>query len=207
MGREGHCKKYCCCVWGVFSVYGPHWVCPSSQHVFSGSTLLQLQGTLQGHTVHCPKWALHFMHFPGIGCSGSDFCVLCKGTDSVGHLFCTLPISEQFSRLGAWRVHCSRWAVHLNHLPCPATTFPPCAMRALSQVYRLSPLGSWAQAVTLLADANRPGSQEDLVSNWEPVHNVLKDASLRQRLPLAFWLWLSHLPLCLRQGMVQSAAG
>ena len=32
----------------------------------------------------------------------------------------------------------------------------------------MSPLGSGSQAVTLLADINRPGSQEDLVSNWEP---------------------------------------
>ena len=32
--------------------------------------------------------------------------------------------------------------------------------------------------MTLLADANHPGSQEDVVSNWEPAQNVVKDAGL-----------------------------
>ena len=30
--------------------------------------------------------------------------------------------------------------------------------------------------MTLLADVKRLGSQEDLVSNWEPVHNLVEDA-------------------------------
>ena len=43
-------------VWGVLAVYGPHWVCPSSQRpVLSGSTLLRLQGALQG-TVQSRPW-------------------------------------------------------------------------------------------------------------------------------------------------------
>ena len=28
----------------------------------------------------------------------------------------------------------------------------------------------------LLADVNHPGSQEDLVSNWEPAHSLVEDA-------------------------------
>ena len=32
--------------------------------------------------------------------------------------------------------------------------------------------------MTLLADVNRAGSQEDLVSNWEPAHSLVEDASL-----------------------------
>ena len=32
--------------------------------------------------------------------------------------------------------------------------------------------------MTLLADINHPGSQEDIVSNWEPAHSVVEDASL-----------------------------
>ena len=43
-------KKYHWCVWGVLAVYGPHWVCPSSQ---------------------C-------MCFSGLHCSGSR--LLCRGT-------------------------------------------------------------------------------------------------------------------------------
>ena len=74
---------------GVLALYGPHWVCPSlSWHVLPGSTLLRLQGGLQGH---CPKGALHFMHFPGLSYSGSGSQVLHKGTDSVGCAFCALP--------------------------------------------------------------------------------------------------------------------
>ena len=42
-------NKYHWHVWGVPSVYGPHWVCPSSQwRVLSRSTLLRLQRSLQG---------------------------------------------------------------------------------------------------------------------------------------------------------------
>ena len=70
-------------VLGVFTVYGPHWVCPSSRwRVLPGSTLLRLQGALQEH---CPRQALCFLHFPGLSHSGSR--VLHKGTDSVGPAF------------------------------------------------------------------------------------------------------------------------
>ena len=61
---------------------------------------------------------------------------------------------------------------------------------------------------TLLANVNRPGSQEDLVSNWEPAHSLEEDAIYGPRLHLAFQLWLS--PPCLSAssgGMGQSAAG
>ena len=44
---------------------------------------------------HDPKWALGFVHFPGLSCSGSGSRVLHKGTDLVGHAFCVLPRSEQ----------------------------------------------------------------------------------------------------------------
>ena len=77
-----------------------------------------------------------------------------------------------------------------------------------SQVCCVSPLGSSSQAMTLLADVNHPGSQEDLVSNWEPAHNLVEDMSLGPRLPLAFQLWL--LPpasLLLTRGWAGSAAG
>ena len=77
--------------WGVLALYGLHWVCPSSRrHVLPGSTLLRLQGALQGH---CPQWALCFVHFPGPSCSG--FQVIRKHTGSVGHAFCALLRSRQ----------------------------------------------------------------------------------------------------------------
>ena len=54
-------------------------------HVLPGSTLLILQGVLQGH---CPKWTLHFVYFPGLSHSGSW--VLRKGTD-LGWAVCIMP--------------------------------------------------------------------------------------------------------------------
>ena len=62
-----------------------------------------------------------------------------------------------------------------------------------STVLDVSPLESLSQPVTLLASVNRPASQEDMISNWEPAHSLWKMRSLRLRLQqtLAFWLWLS----------------
>ena len=102
----------------MLTVYGPHWVCPSSwQHVLSWSTLLRLQVALQGY---CPKWTLHFMHFPGLRCSGLGSHVLRKCTDLVWCTFFPLPRSEQLRRPGAWRAHPPRWAVCLNHFYGPS---------------------------------------------------------------------------------------
>ena len=102
----------------MLTVDGQHWICHNLWwHVLPGSTLFRLQGVLQGY---CPKWDLHFMHFPGLSLSGSRSWVLRKGTDSVGRAFCALPRSEQLRRPGAWRAHCPRWAVHLNYLPNPS---------------------------------------------------------------------------------------
>ena len=69
-----------------------------------------------------------------------------------------------------------------------------CTAGALSQECRVSPLGSWSLAVTLLADVNRPGPQEDLVSNWEPAHSWVEDAISGAKFAPR-WLWLS--PTCL----------
>ena len=49
--------------------------------------------------------------------------------------------------------------------------------------------------MTLLVDVNHPGSQEDLVSNWEPSHCLVEEAVSGAKIALAFWLWL--LPTCL----------
>ena len=120
------------------------------------------------------------MHIPSLSHSGSCSRGPYKGRDSVGHALCALPTSEQLRRAGAWRVPCPRWAVHLSHLLGPS--------RSGSRVCHVSPLGSWSQAATLLADVNHPGSQEDMVSNWEPAHSLVEDASLWGR------DWSSPLP-------------
>ena len=85
--REGHCKKYCWHVWRVVMVDVTHWVCHSPRQLIPpGSTLFRLQGAQQGH---CPKWALHFAHFPGQNHSGSR--VFRRGTDADG--LCILCLS------------------------------------------------------------------------------------------------------------------
>ena len=56
-------------------------------------------------------------------------------------------------------------------------------------------------AVCLLADVNRPKSQERLVTNWEPAHSLVEDAvsgaEIASCLPA---LAIASLPLCLRWG-------
>ena len=76
----------------------------------------------------------------------------------------------------------------------PAAWFPGCAVGVLSQVCCVSLLGHWSLAATLLMDVNHSGSQEDLVSNWEP-HSLVGDAVSGAKLALSFQLWLS--PTCL----------
>ena len=162
-GGRDTANEYCWLVWGVLTVYGSHWVCPSSrQCVLPGSILLRPKVSLQWY---CPKQALHFMHFPGLSLSVSR--VLRKGTYSVVCAFCALPKSEQLRGPGAWWAHCPRWAVSLNHLPSWSSQFPTCAVRAQSQVCHVSALGSWSQAATLLAYASHSGCQKDVVSNWD----------------------------------------
>ena len=72
----------------------------------------------------------------------------------------------------------------------------------------MSPLGSRSLTVALLADINCPGSQKDLVSNWEPAHSLVEDAvcgaEIAPHLPA---LDVTRLPLCLQRGMGRSAAG
>ena len=75
--RGGTANKYHLHLYGVCTLDGPQWFCYSPrQCILPGSTLLRLQGALQGNY---PKWTLCFVHFPGLIHSGS--LVLCKGTD------------------------------------------------------------------------------------------------------------------------------
>ena len=55
--------------------------------------------------------------------------------------------------------------------------------------------------MTLLADVHHPGSQEDLVSNWEPTHSLVKDAiSGAEVAPCLPALAVACLTLCLLWG-------
>ena len=132
--------------------------------------------------------------------SGSGTQVLHKGADSVGPAFCALPRSKQVRWPGSWRV----WSLQLIASPVPATRFSGCTTGAPSQVCRVSLLGSWSLAVTLLADVNHPESQEVFVSNEACLQFgrwCLSGAAIA-----CFRLWLPS-PACLWWGMGQSAAG
>ena len=165
----------------------------------SGSRLL-CRGTVQsGPCV--------FVNFPGLSCSGSGSRVLHKGTDLVGHVFCALPRSEKLRQPGTLGVHCPRWSVHLHHLPGPG--------RLVSWVHHKSAISGvpYVSSGELISGCNPsgrcqcPGSQEDLVSNWEPAHNLVEDAIPGAEIALAFRLLL--LPTCLSAsgwGMGWSAA-
>ncbi|CAI9176404.1 unnamed protein product [Rangifer tarandus platyrhynchus] len=90
---------------------------------------------------NCLRWALGCMHFPGLSRSGSGSRVLHKDTDSVGPALSALPRSEQLRDQVLGERTLPRWAVRLITFPAPATRFPGCAVGALSQVCRVSPLG------------------------------------------------------------------
>ena len=57
--------------------------------------------------------------------------------------------------------------------------------------------------MTLLADVNHLGSQEDEVSNWEPAHSLVEDVISGAEIaaaPCLRALAVSRLPLCLQGG-------
>ena len=110
------------------------------------------------------------------------------------------PSSSGDQVLGECTVPCALCI--LTTSPVPAARFPGCAARAPSQVCPVS-LGSLSLAMTLLAEVNRPGSQEDLVSSWEPAQGLVEDEVSRAEIappPSPSSFGFTHLPLCLWQG-------
>ena len=118
MGREEHCKQISlACVGSARSVWATPGLPPLTVNVLSPSTLLKLQVALKGN---CLKWALGYVHLPGLSCSGSGSRILHKGTDSVGPAFCALARSEQLRRQGAWQAHSPQVGGASYHLPRPS---------------------------------------------------------------------------------------
>ena len=201
MGRGKHCRQVSlACVGSACSVWATLGLPPFMACVRSLSALLRLRVSLQGN---CLKWALGCVPISGLSCSGSGARVPHKGTDSIGAAFCALTGSEQ---LGECTL--SRWAVRLITSLVPAARISGCAAGVLSQMCHVSPLGSWSLAATLLPDVNRPGSQEELVSNWGPAHSLVEDAVSGAKItPCLPALAVTCLPCCLRQGVDHSTAG
>ena len=97
METEEH-YKYPWHVQGELTVYGTHWVSHRSrQCVLPRSTLIMLQGSLQGH---CPKWVLRFVHFPDVAAQVFGYSTTAQ--IGLGCAFCALPKSEQLRRADAW---------------------------------------------------------------------------------------------------------
>ena len=91
LGREEHCKQISlACVGSAPSIWTtlglPQLKAVCASQVYTAWAAGCSAGA-------CPKQALRFVHFPGLGRSGSQ--VLCKGTDLVGCAFCALPSSKQ----------------------------------------------------------------------------------------------------------------
>ena len=56
--------------------------------------------------------------------------------------------------------------------------------------------------MTLLADVNHSGTQEDMVSNWEPAHSLVEDGFSGAEIaaaPCFLGLVVTCLPFCLRE--------
>ena len=131
VGREGHCKQMslvcvgsACSVWNTLSL--PQLAACAFQ-VYTAQA--------SGCSAGAPSKA------------GPAFCALPRSKP----LGCRFSHTLQGHRLGwarvlcpfqvraaqatsAWQMHCFRWAVHLNHLPCPG--------RSVSWVCHMSPLGN-----------------------------------------------------------------
>ena len=91
---------------------------------------------------YCPKWALRLVQFPGLSCSGSGSWVVCKGQTqlSVHSVPFSGPRSLGDQVLGK-RTLQGQPCILITSL-VPAVQCPRCAVRALSQVWFVSPLGS-----------------------------------------------------------------
>ena len=105
---------------------------------------------------------------------------------------CVLCLSQVRAAQVTWclaTAHSPGGAASLSTSLVPAAQLPGCAAGAPSQVCHVSPLGSSSLPATLLVDVNHPGSQENLVSNWEPARSLVEDAVSGAEIAL-FQLWL-----------------
>ena len=167
------------------------------------------------------------MQFPGLRRSGSGSRVLHKGADSAGPAFRVLPRPGSSGDPVLGMVPLPMWG-HVLPLPRPSRRFRgvqwECglgsALGVLGELVSAALLmdancpgpqedlvSNWEPARSLGADANCPGPQEDLVSTWESARSLARDAvsgaEIAPRLPA---LAAARLPLCLWQGMGRSAA-
>ena len=142
MGREEYniCKQILLvCVASVLAMYGPHWVCPSSQQPVL--SCLHSSGS-RFSAEYCLKQTLCFMHFPCLSCSGTDSRVSPRAQTHFGLRFVPFPGSSSSGDQVLGEHTVPGGLCILITSPVLAAQFPRFAMRALSQVCCVSPLGS-----------------------------------------------------------------
>ena len=92
LGREQHCKQISlACVGSAQSVSAALGLLLLTACVLSFYTSQALCCSAGNY----PRWALGFIHFPGLSFSGADSRVLLKGADLFGPVFDALPRSDQ----------------------------------------------------------------------------------------------------------------
>ena len=191
MGREEHCRELSLtCVWSAHSVWTTPGLSQLTAHVLSLSRLLRLLVGLQGN---CPKWALGFVHLPGLSWSGAGSWVLHKDTDSVGPAFCAFPgPSSSIDQVLGERSVPGGLCLLITSKPLGFLgTLQDCHLRCA--MCHLWGADLWLQPSWHMSTVQDPRK------TWLATGSLLtiwwKMPSLGPRLPLALWLWL--LPTCL----------
>ena len=137
-GREEHCKPITlACVGSAGSIWATLGLPLLTACVLSWSTLLRLQVALQGN---CLRWALCWVHYPGLSPSGSASQVLHKGTDSTGR-FVPFPGSRSSGDQVLGNTLSPGGRCFLSPPPSKLLSFKG-AQQKSSQVCPMSPLGS-----------------------------------------------------------------
>ena len=149
-GSRDNAKKY-------------HWLCGECSQCIDHTGFATAQGSVcfPAYTAQAP------------GCSA-------RALSEAGPAFRALPRSKPLRCSGTPQGHRlgPRWAVCLNHLPGPSCLVSRVRCESTISSVRYVSSGGSSQAPALLADVNRPGSQEDAVSNREP-------APIWQRMPVS----------------------
>ena len=139
VGREESCRQILlACAGRARIVWATLGLLLFTECVFSQSSLLRFKVTLQGN---CLKWALGFVHFPGLSCSGSGLGYPTRAQTQLGLHFVPIPGLSSSCDQGLGKLALLRWAVCLTTSLVPATRFPGCTAGAPSQVCCVSPLG------------------------------------------------------------------
>ena len=138
------------------------------------------------------------MHFPGLSYSGSGPWVLHKGTDSVRPAFVLFPgPSSSGDQVLGERILPAGWCI----LSPPGSQ--PLSFLGAQQEYHLRCVSS-GELISGCNPSGRcqcPGSQEDLVSNWEHAHSLVEDAIYGPKIATCLpALAVTCLPLCLQCG-------